>query len=146
MKDGVKKSWLEVKDEVWSDREASELQEKFKYPVYSDLDWFKELGKDDQERIIDLIAAERILYNNGPMFKIYRPNSMQIAGYFKHRPAFADVEYFIYRICRVFFITIWFYFFPLIVLILSYLLPLLTETEFFKVWLFPFIKLLGQEE
>ena len=117
-----------------------------KYPVYSDEKWFNELEKDDQERIIDLIAAERILLNEGPMFKIYRPNSMQIPGYFKHRPLFADVEYFIYRWCRVIFITIWFYFFPIIVLILSYILPLLTETEFFKKWLFPFIKLLGQEE
>ena len=61
MKDGVKKSWLEVKDEVWMDREDCELQKTFKYPVYSDLPWFNELGKDDQERIIDLIAAERIL-------------------------------------------------------------------------------------
>ena len=146
MKDGEKKTWLEVKDEVWPDREGCELHAKLKYPVYSDEEWFNELDKDDQERIIDMIAAERILYNEGPMFKIYRPNSMQIPGYFKHRPAFADVEYFIYRICRVFFITIWFYFFPIIVLILSYLLPLLTETEFFTVWLLPFIKLLGQEE
>ena len=61
MKDGQKKAWLEVKDEVWKDRENCELAQKLKYPVYSDEEWFNELDKDDQERIIDLIAAERIL-------------------------------------------------------------------------------------
>ena len=79
--------------------------------------------------MVDLIAAERILYNGGPTFKIYRPNSMQIPGYFRHRPLYADVEYVIYRFWRVFFITIWFYFFPIIVLIFSYLMPLLTLIE-----------------
>ena len=39
-KDGKLQRWIDVKDEVWPERESSDLQAQLKYPVYSELDWF----------------------------------------------------------------------------------------------------------
>lgn len=44
-KDGKLQRWVDVKDEVWPERESSDLQLQLKYPVYSELDWFQELGE-----------------------------------------------------------------------------------------------------
>ena len=76
-----------------------------------------------------MIAAERIIYNGAPTFHIERPASMYIPGYFVHRPLWADVEFLVYKVWRRFYVSIWFYFAPTIILILNYTIPLFSSSE-----------------
>ena len=55
---------------------------------------------------------------------------MYIPGYFvQHRPIWADIEFLVYKLWRKIYVSIWFYFAPLIVLIVSYMIPLFITEE-----------------
>ena len=88
-------TWGEIKDNTWPERGISELHTYLKFPVYTEEEWYLGLSKMDQERVTDLVAAERIIQNQAPLNLIYRPQSMYIKK-FGHRPLYADLEYFIY--------------------------------------------------
>ena len=81
------------------------------------------MKEDQQQKVVDLVAAERLLYNDAPLFKINRPECMKIR-YFDQRPIYADLEFIIYKVYRKLYISIWFYFFPIVILIISYAAPL----------------------
>ena len=86
------------------------------------------MKEDQQQKVVDLIAAERMLFNGAPTFEINRPDSMAIR-YFDQRPIYADVEFIIYKLYRKLYISIWFYFFPIVVLIISYAAPLFYASQ-----------------
>ena len=91
--------------------------------MYTEEDWYIQLDEKDKERVTDLIAAERMILNEAPIYLLSRPNSMYIR-FFVHRPFYADLEYMVYQFGRKLFVSVWFYFFPIIVLIIMYTLPL----------------------
>ena len=99
-----------------------------KYPVYTEEEWYTQLDEKDKERVSDLIAAERMILNEAPIFELSRPNSMYIR-FFVHRPFYADLEYMVYQIGRKVFVSVWFYFFPIIVLIIMYTIPLFNAQQ-----------------
>ena len=93
-------TWLDIKDQTWPERQSpwdggSEIQHHLKYPVYTEEDWYIQLDEKDKERVTDLIAAERMILNEAPIYLLSRPNSMYIR-FFVHRPFYADLEYMIY--------------------------------------------------
>ena len=82
---------------------------------------------------MDFISAERALENGAPSFNIDRPKSMHIGGMklCKDRPLYSIAEFVIYQIGRKLFVSIWFYFFPIIVLCIMYLAPAIKKSKWF---------------
>ena len=64
-----------------------------------------------------------MILNEAPIYLLSRPSSMYIR-FFVHRPIFADLEYMVYQFGRKLFVSVWFYFFPILVLIIMYTIPL----------------------